>query len=141
MNISESFQLVIDDKLNFSRFGGCPGEDPGKFFYKKSTRKWEISNFWGDAFLCMMGNSGEGPFSPGLQNRCSDALLAPHASTDSLMEPLRLVIPGFVYGRLARSALRPPNFLVIHGLMPLLETRLRRNLEEKVILKIPLKPL
>ena len=29
MNISESFQLVIDDKLNFSRFGGCPGEDPG----------------------------------------------------------------------------------------------------------------
>ena len=52
------------------------------------------------------------------------------------MEPLRLVIPGFVYGRLARSALRPPNFLVIHGLMPLLETRLRRNLEEKAILKI-----
>ena len=131
---------ISDEKLNFSRFGGVPwggSWDPGD---KKSTRKWEIFNFWGDAFLCMMGNSREGPFSPGLQNRCSDALLAPHASTDSLMEPLRLVIPGFVYGRLARSALRPPNFLVIHGLMPLLETRLRRNLEEKAILKIHLKP-
>ena len=38
MNIPEAFQLVIDDKLNFSRFGGCPGEDPGIRFW----RFWEF---------------------------------------------------------------------------------------------------